>query len=173
MHANTRLIVSPLTPSLSSRRPQTSPNRTERLFKLSSHYALDGSTSLPSPLRQPIPYSYCIAGARIGIRDRPIKAPRISSRFRSPIRTPLDTLILHIGVPLRRRVQMGTRTLPRSFFPLRRRVASPQRSARSLTWLAFWVIQLPRRNERQTDSRREEGERERGREEGRRLLCGR
>ena len=56
---------------LLSRRPQTSPNRVERLFKLSSHYPLDRRRpDLPpsqvSP-RELLPYSYCIAVHELGI----------------------------------------------------------------------------------------------------------
>ena len=101
---------------LLSRRPQTSPNRVERLFKLSSHYPLDRRPpDLPpsqvSP-RELLPYSYCIAVHELGIGPptnpparKPIKASWIRSRFRSPIHTLLDSLILHIAVPLGSRVR--------------------------------------------------------------------
>ena len=119
-HATYRVAPSLLFPPSSflllSSRPQTSPNRVERLFKLSSHYPLDRRRpDLPpsqvSP-RELLPYSYCIAVHELGIGPptnpparKPIKAPWIRSRFRSPIHTLLDSLILHIAVPLGSRVR--------------------------------------------------------------------
>ena len=157
-------------------RPQTSPNRVERLFKLSSHYPLDRRPDLPpsqvSP-RELLPYSYCIAVHELGIGPptipparKPIKAPWIRSRFRSPIHTLLDSLILHIAVPLGSRVRSeGNKKSASPLASSRPRSAAP----RSLGLLSGSSNYRGETSERQIV----EGRKERRGEGGRRLLCGR